>query len=295
MNCKNPWRSLTSSATIALAAEVPPAARIFFSPHAVMEFQQEFYLGFTRLTPATNRGVFKYVPDTLKIQSTQVDAASGYAGSCHVLEMGRHYSEYTRYRGQFPRFPRVAGFPRSHYLRRLSTKARASNITGNIGEIVGGLVAERTLGIDPGGIAHLKESNSARTPDYLLFSTTDFETVLTEIVPRLAAAGAPALPVWWPMESKARRGGVSAAVREGLKQLAVYWYRTRRGRARRAGFGIVVGTELERPRRVCVHVFAPDDQQGLLDHLRAQADYDSFRASLDSNLTATSRFLMSRA
>lgn len=260
-----------------------------------MEFLQEFHIGFTRLRPSANSGVYQHVSDTLDIKSAEVDAASGYAGSCHVLEMGRHYSEYARYRGQFPRFPRVPGFPKSHYLRRLSTKARASNITGNIGEIVGGLVAEITLCIDPGGIAHLKESNSARTPDYLLLSTPKFEAILKDIVPALAVPPAPVLPPWWPMESKARRGGVKAAVREGLKQLAVYWYRTRHSHIRRAGYGIVVGTELERPRRVCVHVFAPADQAGLIAHLRGQVDYESFRASLDSNLAATSGYLMSDA
>ena len=90
-----------------------------------MYFLQKFYLGFKHLTPLANPGVQSHVPDHLRVESLQVDTTAGYAGSCHVLEMGRHYSEYVRYRGRFPAFRSVPGFPEGNYLRQLDTKSRA--------------------------------------------------------------------------------------------------------------------------------------------------------------------------
>ncbi|MDQ3903405.1 MAG: hypothetical protein M3247_07175, partial [Thermoproteota archaeon] len=138
------------------------------------------------------------------------------------MEMGRHYSEYVRYKGEFPAFRHVFGFPRSHYREQLDTKSRASNVTGNIGEIIAGIVAQRTLRFSSRNIAHLKTKSNAKTPDYLLRRSTRFKLLLEEINPPLFGGR---LPEWWPMESKARGGGsLVTSVKQALKQLAVYWY-----------------------------------------------------------------------
>lgn len=260
---------------------------------ATMHFLQEFYLGFRHLTPHANLGVYKHISDRLRIESLQVDTTAGYAGSCHVLEMGRHYSEYVRYRGRFPAFRSVPGFPAGNYLRQLDTKSRASNITGNIGEIIAGIVARRTLKIDPGGIAHLKTNIFSKTPDYLLNPTTDFEQILADIEPSLAAV---TLPDWWPLESKARAGGRWRDVlMEALRQLAAYWYYHRHTAPQRVGYGVVVATEFGRPRRVRVFIFAPSNQAALVAYLNTFVEYKDYKDDFDNYPDATGVYIMNYA
>jgi hypothetical protein len=258
-----------------------------------MYFFQELYIGFRHLTPHANLGVYKYISDRLCIESLQVDATAGYAGSCHVLEMGRHYSEYVRYRGRFPSIRSVPGFPTGNYLRQLDTKSRASNITGNIGEVISGIVARRTLKIDPGGIAHLKTNTFSKTPDYLLSPTTDFEQMLAEIEPALATV---TLPDWWPLESKARASGKwSDVVMEALRQLAAYWYHHRHTAPQSVGYGIVVATEFERPRRIRVFIFAPSNQAALVAYLSTFVEYEHYRDDFDDHPDATGAYLLNYA
>lgn len=246
-----------------------------------MKFNQKFYIGFTHVSRYTNVGVHKHVSAKVHIRAGQVEAAAGYAGSCHVLEMGRHYAEYVRYKEQFPSFPRASGFPYNPYLNQLDTKSRASNVTGNIGEIIAGVVARRTLKIDAAGIALLKTSPNSQTPDYLLQGTPEFTSVLTEIVPALAGE---TLPEWWPMESKARSAGGLGSVQGALKQLAAYWYHNRYSDPDGAGYGIVIAACLKRPRSVSIHLFAPENQPALLTYLRGFSDYETYRTALDANV-----------
>lgn len=257
-----------------------------------MYFIQDFYLGFSHLTSA-NLGVRTHVSDRLRIESLQVDTTAGYAGSCHVLEMGRHYSEYVRYRGRYPAFRSVPGFPTGNYLRQLDSKSRASNVTGNIGEIVAGIVARRTLKIDIGGIAHLKANTFSQTPDYLLSPTTEFEQVLVDIQPTLAGA---TFPDWWPMEAKARASDRwKDAAMEALRQLTAYWYFNCVAAPQRVGYGVVVATQFERPRRVRVLVFVPLDQAGLITYLKSFGLYEDYRNDFDTQPGATGAYLMNYA
>jgi hypothetical protein len=253
-----------------------------------MKFLQEFYHGFTQLTPGSNTGVYSNISDKLIIRGSRVDTASGYAGSCHVLEMGRHYSEYVRYRGEFPGFRRVPGFPHSHYLEPLDTKSRASNVTGNIGEIIAGIVAQRTLRLYSREIVHLKAKTTSKTPDYLLKRTPRLVQLLSEIDPTIFGGY---LPEWWPMESKARGGGsLTTGVKEALRQLATYWYHIRYSGPQDVGYGIVVASYLKRPRRVCIYIFTPSDQNSLLGYLRGFS-YESYQRDLKLNLSATGQYL----
>lgn len=252
-----------------------------------MDFLQEIYLG---MAPAT--GVAPLKP--LSLSRYEVEAAAGYAGSCHVLEMGRHYDEYVRYRGSFPPFPRVAGFPTAHYQEQLDTKSRAQNVTGNIGEIVAAVVARRTLKIDLSGIAHLKTSNAAQTPDYLLRRSPEFDTILSKLDPAMVPAG---LPLWWPAESKATSGAdVDGCVRAALRQLASYWYRARNDEPGVVGFGIVLATSFAPPRRSRVYVFAPKDRANLLAHLDTSfTSTRQLRDALAADLSATGSYLKNYA
>lgn len=254
-----------------------------------MKFIQKFYLGLTHLPPSLNPTIYQNISNELRIYSNRIDAASGYAGSCHVLEMGRQYSEYVRYRGTFPSFRPIAGFPRSPYIEPLDTKSRASNITGNIGEIIGGIVAQRTLGFSPRGIAPLKAYTNSQTPDYLLKLTVRFERLLAEIEPSLQLVS---LPKWWPMEAKARGdGGLSGAVKAALQQLAAYWYHIHKRQSQDVGYGIVIGTDFKHPRSVHVHLFIPSDQNALLTYIQNFRDYQAYHTAVHANLTAVGQYL----
>jgi hypothetical protein len=104
-----------------------------------------------------------------------------------------------------------------------------------------------------------------------------------EIVPALVGV---TLPEWWPMESKARIAGGLSSAQDALKQLAAYWYHNRYSDPDAAGYGIVVATCFKRPRSVSILLFAPEDQDALLKHLRGFVTYEDYRKALDADANA---------
>jgi hypothetical protein len=74
------------------------------------------------------------------LDTGSVGATAGWAGSYHVLSMGRHYDDYI-ITGRTIRLPPIAGIPAAHPYERLAGKVRAAGVTGNIGEAIAALFA----------------------------------------------------------------------------------------------------------------------------------------------------------
>lgn len=253
-----------------------------------MEFHQEFYLGTKHYSPGMSAGVYTHIADKITIPPDQIEIATDYAGSCHVLEMGQHYVEYLGYKSGFPLFPPISGYP-DWAPHQLDTKSRASNITGNIGETVTGIVVLRTLKFDSKRVAPLKVQPGVKTPDYLIARRPKFIQILRDIDSSLKHLR---MPVWWPVESKTRSDGFSVSdVKVGLKQLATYWYGVKGKYPIGVGYGIVVGVDLKNPRRVCVHVFVPKSQSGLIAYLNTFSDGPKYYEALEKRIQDTEKYL----
>ena len=67
----------------------------------------------------------------IQLDVGSVGAASSWAGSYHVLAMGRHYDDYVVTGSQI-NLPPIAGFPVVHPYEKLTGKIRAPGVTGNI-------------------------------------------------------------------------------------------------------------------------------------------------------------------
>lgn len=235
-----------------------------------MNFPQRIYLGLEEQKwPAS-------LPKDLPVSAVDIETAGDYAGSCHVLEMGKHFEDYARYDWEGPSFKAVAGFPTSPTIRQLDMKARSAGVTGNIGETVTGIVAVQILQCDAQDIAHLVVQSKQKTPDFLVRYSAGFRTLLEKLVPSLAGRHT---PNWWPLESKIRSSGLGTnAVKEGLWQLGGLWYRMTGSAPDDVGYGIVVCVGLE-PRQVRIYVFLPETaakQKSLVTHLKTFSEYSDF-------------------
>jgi hypothetical protein len=213
-----------------------------------MDFTQELHIGFDKTHPAKSLG-------NLPAPPSLIDTTGGFAGSCHVLEMGRHYTEYVGTGRPVPRLPGVPGLRSLSSIEQLKIKTRAADITGNIGEILAGIVADTTLDLGIHRIAHIKTKKTMQTPDFMLVSTRKFHDFIRANIP---LAGRP-LPVWWPLESKARYRSIpNSCIKGALSQLFSYWYSIRKEYPAGVGYGIVVASSFSR-RVIKIHVFVPKD------------------------------------
>src|ERR1700687_3451743 len=83
----------------------------------------------------------------------KVGATSSWAGSYHVLSMGRHYDDYV-ITGYMPSLPPITGIPAAHPYQRLAGKVRATGVTGNIGEAIAAIFARECVRAAIREIAH---------------------------------------------------------------------------------------------------------------------------------------------
>ena len=211
----------------------------------------------------------------LQLDVGSVGSTSSWAGSYHVLSMGRHFEEYVL----TPRsllLPPILNFPASHPYQRCTGKIKAPSVTGNIGEAVAALFARGCLGLYISDIAHIRPNQPFRqrkVPDYLMRMKQFLPGQLQGVWPQGVSTG----PEWWPVESKARNTSSSTkqGVREAFKQLAAFWHTIHASRPNETGFGMVVSLTYNFPREVLVTLFLPQNQNSLLARLRA-TDYQTY-------------------
>ena len=176
----------------------------------------------------------------LQLNVDSVGSTSSWAGSYHVLSMGRHFEQYVVTNRSWS-VPPILNFPISHPYRSCGWKSKAPSVTGNIGEAVGALFAHTCLGLHISDIAHIRPRPSfhqRKAPDYLM----RMKEYLPGPLHGIWAQGASTGPEWWPVESKARStpSSTNQGVKEGFKQLAAYWHTIHASRPYETGFGMIV-------------------------------------------------------
>jgi len=197
-----------------------------------------------------------------------VGQTSSWAGSYHILQMGRHYDDYVL-TGYTAQFPDIVGLPPAHPYERLTGKIRASGVSGNVGECVAALFARRYMRANIADVIHIRSRQPfvrRKAPDYMMRLNSLMPGPFAPIVPPGINWAQPEL---WPVESKARSTGAGAATarRDALAQLAAYWSLLASLRPIEVGYGIVVSFIYQPPREVRVQLFLPKDQSGLRSKL----------------------------
>src|SRR3954470_5440696 len=91
----------------------------------------------------------------LLLDTGSIGGTSDWAGSFHILSMGRHYQAYVL-GSTLPVFSQVTAIPTAYPYQRLQNKIRATGVTANIGEAIAAVFARRVLGAQIADIAHVK-------------------------------------------------------------------------------------------------------------------------------------------
>lgn len=204
-----------------------------------------------------------------------IGSVATWAGSYHVLAMGRHYDDYVM-TSRVLMLPYIAGFPRAHPYEKLTGKIRDAGVTGNIGEAIAAIIARRFAGAAIADIAHIQARTPfrrRRAPDYLMRLGPVMPGALGAVIPPLARVP---VPEWWPVESKARTTprGCSLARTDALDQLATYWSILAGTQPQVVGFGMIVTFAYKSPREVCVSVILPSNQNRLVREFRNGVEGD---------------------
>lgn len=206
----------------------------------------------------------------LPIDEDTIGNSSSWAGSYHILSMGRHYDDYI-YRPT-PEMQKVLDFPKLGCFGRLTSKTKSQQVVGNIGECVAALLARDRLNADISDIALLTTTAKRMRPDYLmnlggleirtLFSKVPLDTRQLNYLDRKR---------WWPVESKATKRNDSKDSRvKALKQLISFWLKEKDKLPAPAGYGLIVtffydDSDLEHhPEKILVSLILPSDPSGLL-------------------------------
>jgi hypothetical protein len=221
------------------------------------------------------------------LDARSVGTASTWAGSYHVLVMGRHYDDYV-VTSRTIGLPQVQGIPPAHPYERLTGKIRAAGVTGNIGEAIAAVVARRHLGARIEDVAHVRPRRPFRrrkAPDYLMRIGSRMPGVFSPVLPSGAVF---AWPDWWPVESKARTTGSACdrARREALGQLKAYWSLLAAAQPAVVGFGLVVAYAYQPPRRVVLSLIVPRDRTRLVSEFRTRNERDVTDEMLRATLHA---------
>ena len=221
----------------------------------------------------------------IRLKPTDMGTASEAFGSTFILRMGLHYDRYVL-GGPPPNYQAVPALYTAAAIAGQSVgKARASSVTGNIGESIAGLVARRKLGSRPlDDVLPVVASSRAKSPDFVMKLRPMFPASFGQ------AVGANLTVAFrrWPVESKAVEtdGKAGAAVRKALLQLGTYWYERYPFEPSVCGYGIVVCfTYRGDPRKITVHVFTPSNQaalQAAIAQYRQATDRDGYLTQLSA-------------
>jgi hypothetical protein len=209
----------------------------------------------------------------IRLDPNSVGTTSSWAGSYHVLAMGRHFDDYF-VTGKTIELTPISGIPAAHPYEQLAGKIRAAGVTGNIGETIAAIFARRYLFASIGDIALLRPRRpfkQRRSPDYIMRLGSLIPGLFKPIVPKAFPL---AWPEWWPVESKARStdSGCDQARRDALKQLVTYWTLLVKSQPGVVGFGLVVAFKYQRPRELRVTLILPRDQGQLAQALQESGE-----------------------
>lgn len=214
----------------------------------------------------------------MQITTASLNGVSSFAGSYHILEMGRHFADY------YARPRRLAlpvssspipSFPPNIPFVPLKDKTRSPGVTANIGEALAGLIGRREFGLGPRRVVHIvPASGNVKCPDFMF----RFDPVPRSFYGMLrrggySSASLRAAPVWWPVEAKARgEDGEKDGFEKALIQLSAYWWKMAETQSNltEMGYGLIANCLADNaPPVIRVHLLIPKDQSRVTRYFAA--------------------------
>jgi hypothetical protein len=203
----------------------------------------------------TNVGSIFLNPET-------IGNSSSWAGSYHILSMGRHYRDYISY--AFPEM-QTNYFPPIENYFQLTTKNAAQQVIGNFGECVAAIFARRFLNARIGNINLLKTKKKIQMPDYLMDLENDqIRNFFDEILPSGFLLQSQSSQKWWPVESKATTSFSDNDPRKkAINQLLSFWLNEKSNLPDSIGYGMIVSYAYDEPREVLISLIIPENPEKL--------------------------------
>jgi len=203
----------------------------------------------------------------IPINDGTIGNTSEWAGSFHILSMGRQYRSYVS--ESFPNYnPREELLPLDNFLT-LSRKNPSQQVIGNFGECIGAIFARGRLGTPIKRIVPLITNRSIKRPDFMM--NLEGSNIRNEFIDVIPAGQFPHLESlnWWPVEAKASSGqGAPAQKLRALTQLLSFWKNERENLRLSVGYGLILTYVYKEPvRKVIASIILPRDPANLYREL----------------------------
>lgn len=204
---------------------------------------------------------------TIFINNETVGSVSDWAGSFHILSMGRHHRSYTS--ATFPRLHSRVDLPHLDYYQKLNCKNSSQQVIGNFGECIGAIFARRKLGASINNIVPLTTNRTFKRPDYMMYlEGSNIRKLFAEEIP-------PNIPFphleylnWWPVESKAVASQNDFTQKKrALIQLLSFWKKERENLQLSIGYGMILTYFYREPAKILASLILPKEPEELYDYL----------------------------
>lgn len=214
-----------------------------------------------------------YPGGSLGLNEQTIGNSSSWAGSYHILSMGRHYRDYI-YRPE-PELQEDQDFPPLDSFSRLTSKTKSQQVIGNIGECIAALLARNRLSAEVHDIVLLTTNAKRMRPDYLMNLDGPLIRGLFSQIPLTKNhLSYFADKRWWPVESKATKKVGSIDSREkGLSQLISFWAKEKESLQDSAGCGLIVtffyedSIQVHQEYEIWVSLIIPSNKPDLITQL----------------------------
>jgi len=206
----------------------------------LMDIQVTYQIGLKNPRKKNGKIPFSSLPSLKDVTAESVGTISEWAGSYHILAMGRHFRSYVIDNEEIP-LPGNNRFPYLDRYTSLNQKTLASTVTGNIGQTLTALYARQFFKAGVRDIVILEQKKQfvvRKTPDFLIQIRSFNEKFHSDpFLGRLES-----VPSWWPVECKARKEGESniiEAKKEAFLQLLSFWGEIQKTHPLYVGYGII--------------------------------------------------------
>ncbi|MDP2797110.1 MAG: hypothetical protein Q8N94_06345 [Methanoregula sp.] len=247
-----------------------------------MDIQVTYQIGLKNPRKKNGKIPFSSLPSLEDATAESVGTLSEWAGSYHILAMGRHFRSYVIDNEEIPLLGNNS-FPYIDRYTSLSKKTPASTVTGNIGQTLTAFYARQFFEAGIRDIVILEQKKQfevRKTPDFLIqiksfnekFHLDPFLGTLEQV------------PSWWPVECKARKEGdsnINEAKKEAFLQLLSFWGVIQKNHPLYVGYGIIAIFINSITPTLHLIILIPKDVERFSQKIR---DYEEEKITLKNNV-----------
>jgi hypothetical protein len=207
--------------------------------HHSMDIQVTYQIGLKNPRKKKDQAQFFSLPPLTEATAEFIGSVAEWAGSYHILAMGRHFRSYVL-DPEVIRLCEKNQFPYADSFTSLRDKSPSSTVTGNIGQTLTALYAKQFFKAKISDIIILDpkaRGKPRKTPDFLFkIESLNEKFPSDNIINKLDG------PLWWPVECKARKdddSNIHEAKKEAFLQLLSFWTVIQDKHPDAVGYGII--------------------------------------------------------